>query len=33
VGKATTSAVMISTVLILISDYFLGSVLVSFRIS
>jgi phospholipid/cholesterol/gamma-HCH transport system permease protein len=32
VGKATTSAVMVSMVLILISDYFLSSVLVSIRI-
>lgn len=32
VGKTTTSAVMISMVLILISDYFLSTVLVSMRI-
>jgi len=33
VGKATTSAVMVSMVLILISDYFLSALLVSLRIS
>jgi phospholipid/cholesterol/gamma-HCH transport system permease protein len=32
VGKATTSAVMISLVLILVSDYFLTSILVTFGI-
>jgi phospholipid/cholesterol/gamma-HCH transport system permease protein len=32
VGKATTSAVMIAMVLILISDYFLGALLVALRI-
>lgn len=32
VGKATTSAVMLSMVMILISDYFLTAILVAFRI-